>query len=106
MKTLYRYEIEYKTYDNDTQIVLRELPIFRETEATYFVGHRYQTSEDFGGKLRKVRKNAMNTYAYDTKEKAKEHFIRRTQRRIRWYHYWLKECETGLGLIEDPELLK
>ncbi len=100
MKILYRYEIEYRSEDGDTQVTLRELPVFRETEATYFVGHQYQTSELFGSKLKRVRKNAMNTYAYDTKEKAKEHFIRRTNDRIRWFHFWMDECEKALELIK------
>lgn len=99
MKTLYRYEIEYRSEDGDTQVLLRELPVFRETEFTYFIGHQYQTSEQFGAKLRKVKKNAMNTYAYDTKEKAKEHFIRRTETRIKWYEFWIEECKKGLELI-------
>lgn len=93
MKTLYRYEIEYKSYDDDTQVRLRELPVLRETESTYFVGHEYQTSENFGSKLRRVKKNAMNTYAYPTKELAKEHFIRRTKKRIAWYNFWIEECK-------------
>jgi hypothetical protein len=100
MKNLYRYEIEYRNEDDDTQVRLIELPVFRETEYTYFVGHPYQTSEIFGGKLKRVKKDAMNTYAYDTKEKAKDHFIRRTNTRIKWFEFWIEECKKGLELIE------
>jgi len=100
MKTLYRYEIRYTSEDGDTKIYLSELPVLRETPFTYFVGHPYQTSERFGGKLRLVKKTAYNTYAYDTKEKAKEHFIRRTNTRIKWFKFWTDECERALELIE------
>jgi len=100
MKTLYRYVIEYRSEDNETDIRLTELPVFRETEFTYFVGHPHQTSEVFGIKLKRVRKDAMNTYAYDTKEKAKDHFICRTEARIRWYKFWIEECKTALEIIK------
>lgn len=100
MKTLYRYEIEYQSYDGDTEVRLIELPVFRETEFTYFVGHQYQTSEMFGRKLRRVLKNAMNTYAYDTKEKALENFKIRTSKRIKWYEFWKEECEKALKIAE------
>lgn len=99
MKILYRYEIEYTNVDSETQVLLRELPVIRETEYTFFVGHQYQTSEAFGRKLKRVSKTAMNTYAYDTKEKAKEHFINRTNTRIKWFNFWTEECKKGLELI-------
>jgi len=100
MKTLYRYEIEYRNEDGDTQVLLREFPVLQETQAAYFVGYPYQASEAFGRKVKKVSKTAMNTYAYDTKEKAKDHFIRRTQKRIKWFNFWIEECKEGLELIE------
>lgn len=100
MKILYRYEIEYTSEDNETQIRLMKLPVFRETEYTFFVGHQYQTSEAFGRKLRRVSKTAMNTYAFDTKEEARKHFIRRTKTRVRWFEFWIEECKKGLELIE------
>lgn len=103
MTTLYRYEIEYTNEDGPTQIRLRELPVLRETEHTYFIGHQYQTSENFGRKLKRVSKTAMNTYAYNTKEAAKEHFIRRTETRIKWFNFWLEECKKGLELINQNE---
>lgn len=105
MKTLYRYDIEYTSEDGETQVRLMELPVLRETEHTFFVGHQYQTSEAFGRKLKRVSKTAMNTYAYDTKEKAKEHFISRTKTRIRWYEFWTEECKRGLKLIEKFDAL-
>jgi len=100
MKTLYRFEIEYKNAYGDTQVLLREFPVLQETEATYVVGYPYQASEAFGRKVKKVSKTAMNTYAYDTLEKAKDHFIRRTQKRIKWFNFWIEECKEGLELIE------
>jgi hypothetical protein len=99
MKILYRYEIEYKSYDDDTTIRLREFKCFRETEHTYFISSEYAYL--FGGKEKRVRKDADNTYAYDTKKKAVEHFVRRTNTRIKWYKYWIEECKKGLDLIKE-----
>lgn len=93
---LYRYEIEYKSYDDDTQIRLREFDVIKQTQYAYYIYPTY-----YQGKLRRVRKTAMNTFAYDTKEKAKENFISRTNKRVRWYHYWIEECKKGLELIEN-----
>lgn len=100
MKTLYRYEIDYKSIDNDTQVRLREYTVFRETEKTYFIDI---AGYPFPRKVKRVLKDAMNTYAYPTKELAKEHFIRRTKKRIAWYNFWIDECKKGLDLIEDEK---
>lgn len=107
MKILYRYEIEYSNADDpDTKVDLIELPVIRETEHTYFVGHQYQTLEMFGRKLRRVSKDAYNTFAYDSKEKAMDHFKRRTFRRIQWFEYWKKECENALEIVSNQELIE
>ncbi len=98
MKKLYRYEIEYKNEDGDTQIRLRELPVVRETEKTYFINNSY-----WGTNLKRVSKTAYNTYAYDTKEDAKAHFMRRTRKRIAWFEFWIEECKKGLELIDAHE---
>lgn len=97
---LYRYEIEYRTVDNETDVTLTEIPVVRETQACYFLDSEYFHPR----KAKRVLKDAMNTYAYDTKEKAKEHFIRRTKTRIRWFKFWLDECEKGLELIKEVEI--
>lgn len=99
-KILYRYEIEYSNSDGSyTQIRLREYPVIRETERTYFIN---ATSSAYNAKPeRQVRKHAINTFAFDTKKEAKEHFIRRTETRVSWYKYWIKECKKGLKLIKD-----
>ena len=91
IKFLYRYEIEYRNYDSDTEIRLRILPVIKETEKTWFVDNYCRT--------KRVLKDSMNTYAYDTKEKAKEHFIHRTKKRIKWFEFWKKECEKALNLV-------
>lgn len=96
MKKLYRYEIGYKNVDEDTHILLREMNVVRETQASYFFNPVYQPH-----KIKRVSKFSYNSYAHDTKEKAREHFIRRTKDRIRWYHYWVEECKKGLELIKD-----
>lgn len=98
MKTLYRYEIEYKSVDNDTSVFLRKFPVVKETEHTYFI--ELPSYARFAGKLKQIKKNAYNTFAYDTKEKAKDHFIRRTQRRIEWFEFWSDECKKALKLIK------
>lgn len=100
MKILYRYEISYSNVDDGTNIRLREYPVLKETKHTYWICREvvgYPT--DYNKLRRRVSKSAYNTFAYDTKEKAKKHFIRRTQRRIEWFDYWKNECEKGLELI-------
>lgn len=94
-KILYRYEIEYSSEDGPTDIRLLELPVIRETEKTYFIKRNY-----WGGE-RRVLKKAHRTYAFDTKEAAKQHFISRTNDRISWFKYWIEECEKGIKLIKE-----
>jgi hypothetical protein len=98
MKTdvLYRYEIEYRSEDGPTSIQLREIPVIRETDKCYYVRRFY-----WGDAERRILKSAHDTYAYNTKEKAKQHFIRRTNTRIRWYEYWMEECNKALELIKE-----
>ena len=96
MKTLYRYEIEYEGYDDKTQVRLRDFEIIRETEKSYFIEALYPRLGE-----KRISKTADKTYAYDTKEKAKEHFIRRTETRIKWFEYWIEECKKGLELIKE-----
>lgn len=93
---LYRYEIEYKNDDGDTQIRFNKYPVIRETEHCYFINPAY-----YPHKEKRVLKSAYNTYAYDTEEKAKDHFIRRTNTRIKWFKFWIEECEKGLELIKE-----
>lgn len=100
-KVLYRYEIRYTNYDDgETEIVLKELPVVRETERTYFI-QRY----GYGSNLRRVSKDGddygFNAYAYTNKKNAKDHFIRRTKKRVSWFNFWIKECEKGLELIKE-----
>lgn len=98
MKKLYRYEIEYTSEDGDTRIRLREYPVIRETDFCYFINPFY-----YPHKEKRVLKTAMNTYAFDSKEKAKDHFIRRTNTRIKWFRFWIEECEKGLELIKEED---
>ncbi len=97
MKTLYRYEIQYSSADGDeTQVNLIKYPVVRETDRTYFI--HLPTYARYAGKLKRVLKDAYNTFAYSTKEKALEHFNRRTMRRIQWFEYWKEECEKALEI--------
>ena len=98
MNILYRYEINYKTPDNETDIILKKYPVIKETEHTYFIQPSHYPM--FSKKTKRVSKLAQNTYAYNTKEKAKKNFISRTMKRVSWYKYWIDECEKGLELIE------
>lgn len=102
-KVLYRYEIRYKSYDNETGICLLELPVVRETERTYFI-KRYIYGSN-GSNFRRVSKDGddygYNAYAYSSKKKAKDHFIRRTKKRLSWFKFWTSECEKGLKLMEE-----
>ena len=99
MTTLYRYELQYSNSEGDvTDVHLIEYPVVRETESFYFIKNpRYSW---FREKLKKVSKNAYSTFAFNTKEKAKDHFIRRTRKRIAWFGYWTEECEKGLEIIK------
>lgn len=97
-KVLYRYEINYTSEDGPTSIELRELPVLRETERCYFI-RRFH----WGDKERRVLKTAHNTYAFDTKEAAKQHFIRRTYTRIRWFEFWIEECKNALKIMEGKD---
>lgn len=99
MSVLYRYEIEYKSEDGPTTIHLRELPVIRETDKCYFIRRYY-----LGDAERRILKDAYNTYAYATEGQAKQHFIRRTNTRIAWYEYWIKECQKALKLIQGEEV--
>lgn len=95
---LYRYEIEYKSEDGPTSIQLREIPVIRETAKMYYVKRFY-----WGDAERGIKKDAYNTYAFNTKEKAKQHFIRRTHKRISWFEFWIEECQKALELIEEEQ---
>lgn len=107
MKVLYRYEIEYSNADDpDTRVELRKYNVVKETDHSYFIRYPYPYSQVFKGKLRRVSKNAYNTFAYDSKEKAEQHFVRRTTKRISWYKYWIEQCENGLEIISNEHLLQ
>lgn len=95
-KKLYRYVIEYGSYEEETRVVLREYKVIRETGCKYVI----QDPRMGWGYEKKVDKTAHTTFAYDTKEKAMENFLLRTTHRIRWYEYWLEECKKGLEIAE------
>lgn len=92
-KVLYRYEIGYRNEDGPTEIILREYPIVKETEASYCIRPLWRDKW--------IRKTAYNAYAHTSKDKAKDHFVRRTHTRIRWFEYWMEECKKALELIEE-----
>lgn len=93
-QVLYRYEIQYKSEDGDTGVFLRELKVLEETDKTYLVQDSYW-------RKRRVKKTAYNSYAYTQKDKALDHFIRRTNKRIAWFEFWQEECEKALELAKE-----
>lgn len=93
---LYRYEIEYKSEDGDTNVYLRELKVLQETNKTYLVENHYWQKK-------RVRKGAYNSYAYANKDAALKHFIRRTNKRIAWFEFWTEECNKALELAKEIE---
>lgn len=94
VKYLYRYEINYTSEDGPTSLELREIKVIEETPKTYVIQNRYWQKK-------RVRKDAYNAYAHTQKDKALEHFVRRTRSRIRWYDFWQRECETAIELAKD-----
>ena len=96
-QVLYRYEIQYKSEDGDTSVYLRELKVLEETDKTYLIQDSYF-------RKRRVKKAAYNSYAYTQKEKALDHFIRRTNKRIAWFEFWQEECEKALELAEEMKV--
>lgn len=91
---LYRYEIEYKNYDGDTDLRLREYKVIDETDKTYLI-------EQYWGKTKRIRKGSYNAWAHAQKDKALEHFVRRTNKRISWYEFWVEECRKALELAKE-----
>lgn len=74
---LYRYEIERDyEWDNDSRLVLREYPVVKESEASYWI----VINQWFPERKKIVRKNARKTFAYDTQKKALNNYIKRTRK--------------------------
>jgi hypothetical protein len=92
---LYRYEIQYKSEDGDTDVHLRELKVLQETDKTYVIENYHQK--------KRVYKNAHNSYAYASKEHALKHLIRRTHKRISWFEFWVEECNKALDIAKTLE---
>jgi hypothetical protein len=96
---LYRYDIRYTNYDDGgTELVLREYIVLEETDKTYLISVNAWTKK-------RIRKSSYNAWAHAQKSKALDHFIRRTNKRISWYGFWLRECKTALDLAKDTEAL-
>lgn len=93
---LYRYEIDYKSYDNDTELRLREFKVLEETDKTYLI-------EPYWGTKKRIRKSSYNAWAHAQKDKALAHFVRRTSKRIGWFEFWAEECKKALELAQALE---
>jgi len=106
-KFLYRYEIKYGLGRQDqefyiaTDVALMKYKIYRETQSSYFI--RPKLSDD---KLKRVAKFARATFAYTSKEKAKENFIKRTEKRIEILKFFKSECKKALKVIKNPNFNK
>lgn len=93
---LYRYEIEYKSYDDDTNVRLREYRVIEETDKTYLI-------EVYGWTKKRIRKSSYNAWAHAQKDKALAHFLRRTAKRISWYEFWAEECKKAIDIAKEME---
>lgn len=93
---LYRYEIEYNSYDGDTNVWLRECKVIAETDKTYLIEVNPWTKK-------RIRKSSYNAWAHAQKDKALAHFIRRTSKRVSWYEFWVEECNKALDLAKNME---
>lgn len=93
---LYRYEIDYKSYDNDTELRLSEHKVIEETDKTYLILVN-------GWTKKRIRKTSYNAWAHAQKDKALAHFIRRTNKRIGWFEFWTEECNKALVIAKDLE---
>lgn len=93
-QVLYRYEIEYKSYDGDTNVHLREHRVLFETDKTYVIEINAWTTK-------RIRKTSYNAYAHAQKDKALDHFIRRTNKRVSWYEFWQEECKKAIELAKE-----
>lgn len=80
MKQLFRYQLSYylECDQEDGEIsrikaemLLRMIDVISETKCTYVV-------KDHNGKIRRIFKNACNTYAHEKKEDALKCFYHRT----------------------------
>lgn len=93
--TLYRYRAEYETEDSFSGFRLLTYPVVKQTDKSYFI-----IGDDYSGKLKRVPKSAFNAWAHSTKKAAFEHLRRRLDTRIKWYHYWLENCENTLKVMD------
>lgn len=92
---LYRYEL-WRNYDDEVKLTLREFPVVRESEASYWI----QLNEYYPELQKVVRKNARKTYAYSTQKKALYNYIRRTTKRTQYLQRDLRDARICLTEAE------
>ena len=74
---LYRYS----DFMGETGVAIRiqEFKVERETDKTYFIKRNV-----YGKKMRQVRKGALRSFAYDTKDKAFDSYMARKRKQL-WH---------------------
>ena len=91
----YRYTLNYEWEDQTRHLSLDEFIVISETKKWYWIWY-------WVTKYKWVRKDktCWKQFAWDTKEKAMSDFIRRTQKRIGWYKYFLEECNEWIKIAD------
>ena len=95
-KNLFRYELAGDVDEFSDYFWLRRFDIIKETQKGYWI-------KVFGKKNNKkwCAKNSLSSFAYTSKEKAKNNYICRTIKRIEILKYYLRQCESGLKKIKS-----
>lgn len=90
----YRYDIAYSTSDNITHLYLSTFTIRKETEKGYWLTNGMWKFKKWVPK----KQNHNKQYAWPTKERAMVHLINRNIDRVKWYKYWIRECEKAIKI--------
>lgn len=92
IKYIYRYERRYHdeyASENTISINLKKFAVIKETKCTYLI-------KVLNNKEKRVFKNAKNSFAFDTVEKARTNFINRCKRQIQICNSQLEIAEMFL----------
>ena len=89
-KVLYRYENRI-----DGKCILMEIEIVRETEKSYFIDTGWHYA------VRVVRKNAVRSYAYATKEEAAKNYVFRSKENMAILSGRLAEAKSSYNAFKN-----
>ena len=110
---LYRYESpSFRTYGKEHKLELRKFKVVKETPKGYWIVEKYSYHEYFEldneDKKRWVAKDALRSFAYDTKEKALKSFQFRKRSQIAILENQLENARKALNIANkqsDVEIL-